>query len=899
MRYVLLIFLMMLSTGVMATHNRAGEITYKWKSGSTYIITVTTYTKESSATADRCSLTVKFGDNSSQDVPRSNGVFNQQANCRIGESLGDDIKKNEYTVEHTYPAGTGTYLISVEDPNRNLGILNIPVSVQQFFYLESELIIFGVGGAPNSSPILTNPPVDVGCRTHPFEHNPGAVDFDLQQNGTSDSLSYRLIHCKGQNGVDISGYKYPDEIAAGPNNVLTIDPLVGTLEWHAPQQAGEYNVAILIEEWRRINGIVVKVGSVLRDMQIEIYECNNQQPKLQNISDECIVAGTNYSKTISASDPDEFNHIRLFATGDPFFVQSSPATFINAVGQGNVSSNFVWNTDCSHVRTYPYQTVYQAKDSNEFDFGHISLSDYEVEWYTVIAPRVENPLAVPVASNIELTWDVAYCQNAIGYRLYRREGETGWTPGACETGVPSNIGYSLLADISDITTSSYVDDNNGQGLVHGIKYSYLIYYYFEDGSESIASVEFGTELKLDIPIVTMVSVNSTSVSTGSDSVRWAHPIDFDKINYPGPYQYKLFRKGLLDDYTEVWASPIEADFEDIDTVFVDQNLNTEEIAYTYKLEMYNDGTPIGNTRPTPTPFLNTYPLDNRLVLIWDADVPWDNYEVIIYKLNPVTSQYEIIDTTENDFYVDSNLVNGREYCYYVRTVGEYSVSELIKPIFNNSQKTCGVPEDKQAPCPPQSPVADANCELFDLELTWQNPNLVCDTVDDVVSYNLYFRPFLTGEYELLDQIPDPDETSYSITDAASIAGCYVITAVDSFQNESGYSDSLCVDNCPEYILPNVFTPGGDGYNDFFIPLPYRYVDKIDLKIFNRWGEIVFESNDPNIRWDGTHKNGGERVPAGTYFYVCEVFEIRLRGIIPRVLKGHVTLLNQEKEYPTN
>ena len=880
----------------MATHNRAGEITYRWINGSTYEITVTTYTKESSTTADRCEVEVHFGDNSSAIVPRSNGPI--QGNCRYGESLGNDIKKNEYVVTHTYPSGTGTFKIWMQDPNRNSGVLNIPNSVQQFFYIESELIIFGLVGQPNSSPVLTNPPIDFGCRATPFEHNPGAVDVhDLDRFGVSDSLSYKLVKCKAQNGLEISGYQYPDEINPGANNIVSIDPVFGTFEWHAPQKVGEYNIAILVEEWRTVNGVAVKVGSVLRDMQITIDDCDNLQPQLSNVSDECIIAGTNYSKTVTATDGNDEQHVRISATGDPFYVSSSPAVFNSVSSLSPVSSSFVWNTNCSHVRSYPYSVIYLARDSNRFDIGHVPLSDYEVEWYTVIAPKVENVQALPSANNINLDWDPISCNDAEGIRIYRKEGESGWTPGSCETGVPSSIGYSLIADLSDINATTYLDDNNGVGLVQGVKYCYLIYYYYEDGSESVASDEICAELKLDIPIITMVSVNSTSVSDGSDSVRWAHPQDFDPVAYPGPYQYKLMRRGLLNDFTEVWASPIEADFLDLDTIFIDQNLNTEEIAYTYKLDMFSDGDFVGNTRPTPTPFLKAIPLDNRVKLVWDADVPWNNYEVMVYKLNPTTSSFELLGTTTEEFYVDSSLANGSEYCYYIRTVGEYSVQGVIKPIFNNSQELCATPEDNQASCPPKNPIADADCELFNLELTWENPNQVCDTVDDVLSYNIYYRPGLFGDYSLLTTIGDANTTSYTVTNETSIAGCYVITAVDSFNNESVFSDSLCVDNCPEYELPNVFTPGGDGFNDFFIPFPYRYVEEIDLKVFNRWGELVFETKDPDIRWDGTHKSSGERVPAGTYFYVCEVFEIRLQGVVPRILKGHITLLDQDKEYP--
>ncbi|MBL0099519.1 MAG: gliding motility-associated C-terminal domain-containing protein [Saprospiraceae bacterium] len=77
-------------------------------------------------------------------------------------------------------------------------------------------------------------------------------------------------------------------------------------------------------------------------------------------------------------------------------------------------------------------------------------------------------------------------------------------------------------------------------------------------------------------------------------------------------------------------------------------------------------------------------------------------------------------------------------------------------------------------------------------------------------------------------------------------GCYAVTSVDSLGNESILSNSVCVDNCPFYELPNTFTPNGDGFNDVFKPKVNLFVYQIDLKVFNQWGNLVFETQDPDI-----------------------------------------------------
>ena len=124
-----------------------------------------------------------------------------------------------------------------------------------------------------------------------------------------------------------------------------------------------------------------------------------------------------------------------------------------------------------------------------------------------------------------------------------------------------------------------------------------------------------------------------------------------------------------------------------------------------------------------------------------------------------------------------------------------------------------------------------------------------------------------------------------------ISGCYRVTALDTAGNESVMSEERCAENCPLYQLPNVFTPNGDGSNDTFRPFPYRFVESIDLQVFNRWGGLVFETSDPDINWDG-RDSGGNILADGVYYYHCRVYVQRSdgsRGIYDQ-LKGFIEIL---------
>jgi gliding motility-associated-like protein len=183
------------------------------------------------------------------------------------------------------------------------------------------------------------------------------------------------------------------------------------------------------------------------------------------------------------------------------------------------------------------------------------------------------------------------------------------------------------------------------------------------------------------------------------------------------------------------------------------------------------------------------------------------------------------------------------------------------------------------------------CDSLGNHLTWNNVNDSCST--DAARYRIYYRNTAEGEMVKLDSVEPATRTVYWHFPDKTMAGCYAVTAVDSVGNESGFSNVVCVDDCINYSIPNVFTPNGDGLNDWLRPNPYNRVEKIDLKIFSRWNMLVFETDDPAINWDGKHKVNGKQVPAGVYYYVCTVYERRLSGTEERYLTGFVHVLYDE------
>jgi gliding motility-associated-like protein len=472
--------------------------------------------------------------------------------------------------------------------------------------------------------------------------------------------------------------------------------------------------------------------------------------------------------------------------------------------------------------------------------------------------------------------------------------------GPCQTGVPPSSGYSLIGTVT-AASNTFTDNNGGSGLLHGIDYSYMVVAFYSDGSLSYASSNVCAQLVRDVPIITNVSVLSTGAA-GAVWTHWVKPLgntsNLDTIANPGPYEYRLLRAtgqngtlsfapvpGAVYSYPTYWQLT--------DTGFVDSGFNTENSPYTYRVDFYSNGIFKGSTHTASSVFLSAVPSDNKITLKWKEVVPWVNYMYFIYKETFSGSGiFNLLDSTSAITYTDTALVNGVTYCYKVQSKGDYSDPALPRPLYNTSQVKCEAPVDLVPPCQPNFTV-NPDCANMHNTITWINPNTYCS--NDAVQYIIYFARTTAEELVPIATISEISTTSFTHVDnyegIPSIAGCYAVTALDSFGNESPVVNRLCVDNCPVYELPNVFTPNADGVNDLFIPLPYSFVKDVDIKIYDRWGLVMFETTDPDVEWDGTSRDSKKPCPDGTYFYLCTVNEIRVEGIVPRVIKGFVQLIN--------
>ena len=979
-RFGMLVAVLLIGLGLMpetasATHIRAGDIQAKGDTtanaprGSRRVFfKMVLYTdivgRGGQAPAKQPTATIFFGDGTSsclEKIPRAGGERTIPGNT--------DSALNIYFFEHTYPSN-GQFRVDFIGENRNEGVLNMDNSINQSFYIGTTIIIdpaFGV----NRSPVLTTPAIDKAAVGQVFLHNPGAFDAD------GDSLAFKLQPsqrvalgiegtlgppCTLNNGAIATGnnrplpqtvpnFRYPadpvltggtavqvpyDGVPAGQPGAQAIfvqDVNTGQITWNAPSRAGIYNVAMVVEEWRRTLGGRTQIGAVIRDIQIIVTNTANLRPIITIPEDICVVAGETVTGLVTAVDGSSpaspQTAVELFAYSGII----PPATFTQTTkGPPTARGTFVWQTQCTNVARLPYLVVFKAQDNpTPVTAANPPLIDEKTWRITVVGPPPQNLRAAPDASTginrTLLNWNTYTCSNASVIHIYRKENPSNFRPGPCETGIPASTGFVRIATVP-VSATSFIDNNTnagGQnlGLERGKTYCYRIYADFPGPAfgASIASAEACASFVGRAPQLKNVDVEVTSPTAGQIAVRWTQPRSATGTGFDGTPTYVLSRaQGLA----PTAFTPIRTFTSINDTSFVDTGLNTQDVQYTYQLEFirtFSNGNqpvrevaaPASSVRVTAVP--NNPP--TGFTVSWTYRVPWDNSlkPVVIYRRNGAAgSPYVQIatgpTTATGGTYVDRDpsLVRGQTYCYYVRTEGQYAPTGYLSSLLNKSQEQCAALISP--PCTPVLSLQAINCDsLANLQefpglnqryanrLRWRVGALPAGCDANIASYRVYYRPTATGAFTLLGTTP---LTTFTHNDLEFSGGCYAVQAVAPSGAVSDTSNVACQDNCVFFVLPNIFTPTGDGVNDTFRPKNSSPVRRIRFQAYNRWGVKVFENVTTSadrvlINWTGNNLSGesgastSTQVSGGIYYYLAEV-EFADFANTKRTYKGWVEII---------
>ncbi len=942
--FIFFILFLALPIASFATHLRAGEITAKRISSTTltYKVTLTTYTDEiNGKAANDNENEVNFYFGFSTNKVESFKVSRKKKN-RISASTVCNV----YDTTFTFPA-PGRYTISCGIVNRNEKTINLPQPSESISFFVQSTIVISASFGLNSTPVLLNIPLDSAAIGKKFIHNPGAFDID------GDSLAYKLsipMRDKGQNtgvGEFIPGYRDPSSVGTLPINneantgiaTFKIDALTGDLVWDVPRQIGQYNVAFIIEEWRKApDGSYVKIGEIVRDMQIIVVESDNNKPEIILPPEICIEAGKKVEFDVIGTDKDD-QTLTLStsggvynkdATGNFFnFIEPLAASFVSTPSKKTVTGKFTWTTNCLHVRDQPYGVLFKVEDSpGRFTTQLVDIKTMKIK---VVPPRPVGLVAAEDPNGIKLKWKpLTGCASEGKTLIYRKSGCSGLNPGECVSGMPATWGYTLIGTVST-ADSVFLDTKADKGGIYSYRLIAELAVNQFLNIQSAPSTEFciGSEIKAGMSVLTNVSITETSTTTGKITVKWSKPIGFNKDEIKGPYQYKLYRAEGIggENFSLVFTKSTLLDNE-ADTLFNDINLNTTNLVYRYKLELITEGNKLfGTTAPASTVRLSTAPDNKSLRLSWEANVSWSNDNKTHHvfredKLKPgvfnliakvavsSSNTYNYVDFGLDKEVADGNisyeLQNGETYCYKVLTFGSYDKLGFLGELQNYSQINCGSPADKTPPCAPTLTATNLGCEqaksqdfcndnFFINQLKWDIPATESGAPcrNDILSYKIYFARYEDEEPKLISVQSAALGRSFNHKKNAKegFAGCYYVSAVSSLNIEGKPSAKICFDNCENLSFPNVFTPNGDNSNDTFSPMNCpAFIKNIKYEIYNTAGLKVAEGTGTEMNWDGKGINGKD-LPASSYYYLINVEFERLSIIgTSRTYKGWVSLI---------
>lgn len=191
---------------------------------------------------------------------------------------------------------------------------------------------------------------------------------------------------------------------------------------------------------------------------------------------------------------------------------------------------------------------------------------------------------------------------------------------------------------------------------------------------------------------------------------------------------------------------------------------------------------------------------------------------------------------------------------------------------------------------PTEGTADVEIELINQSTHYNFANLPLPYGNDpTVDTNFIWTFGRVGEVPT-EVNTDYDDISEIINRQYTSEGVYEVCLI-AIENMNGCVDTTCkqliVHDVPNLVTPNVFTPGGNGHNDTYF-FENAGVKEFNCKVFNKWGNQVFEFTDISNTWDGTNMNNDTPCVDGTYFYL---YTLTFTNGIKDSGQGNIQIIN--------
>lgn len=865
-----------------ATHIVGGDIHYEYLGNDEYLIVLKVYRDCATSSTDF-------------DNPAAIGIFDDAGNLienvevLLADAIVSDVpvnllqdcltppdglcvKEAIFSATVTLPPIPGGYTLAYQRCCRNTTLVNTDSNDDLGMTLFAEIPGTDLGWG-NSNPAFNEYPPIVICLNQPFVFDHSANDLD------GDELVYEFCNPLLTNVpgfyinppgappypelifIDDFTYEYP--IASAP--AFSIDPVTGLLTG-TPNQLGQYVVGICVKEYR--DGVLIACTN--RDFQFNVTLCEMDVvaaiPEQENFCDGLSVQFENNSLNaetylwdfgVIESDIDTstlFEPFYAFPDTGLYVITliANPGTLCADTAYGTYSAfpvilpqiTYEGGECINGEMLYDFSSIANADNDAEFewDFGPGSLPQYSSE---------ENPI------DIELNPSDDYV--LVSFTV---------SDNGCVETDTLNV-YNPPEPIADIVPQD--------------AYCIGMTYTFENNSENAVSYawNFGTSENND--------------NSFDENPEWTFPGDGEYLitlvamapnTCPDSTSMNFSIYGLLDPY---FAPQTPQCFDGNSFDFIAMGASTDLAEYAWQFG--------SNAQPVSTTDANVFDVNYLTNGVFEVTLTItennctvsysDSVEVI---LNPIISidfegaegcpplivNFENESTAETPLYFMWSFGDGSvsydespEHIYY--QTGMYDVTLLASTASGCIVSLTEILDDAVVVYPVPDPgfliepqIVNILDPLVAVENVSGDLNDCMYITSDGATYNdcdfqhafsqsgqQWIQQFVTNEY-----------------------GC--VSSILGYVNVEGYT----------FFAPNSFTPNQDGINDVWIPVSTG-ITEYKLQIFNRWGEVIFETTDSTMAWTGSVDGGDHFAQDGVYEWQVTFRDLML---FSHEFKGHVVLI---------
>jgi len=318
---------------------------------------------------------------------------------------------------------------------------------------------------------------------------------------------------------------------------------------------------------------------------------------------------------------------------------------------------------------------------------------------------------------------------------------------------------------------------------------------------------------------------------------------------------------------EIFPSP-NPNFQINDSVqcFNEQNFEVKSTKNSYQKNwIWSDGTSFKNVDSCQHQFVKYGNYSIKLIETSNENCIDSIEKNIILNPNPIAdfdvdtvcfleyseftnnSKIDAGNISKNEWEIENKNYVSKNVSHQFSSHGNFDIKLTVtsdKSCISEIQKSAFVFEKPEA----DFQLTEKDDSSFGIKISFQNTSK---------NANDYFWNLSTGETEILESF-----TRNYLEDTLTLSVRLIAKNIDGCSDTS--YQSLFIENPNVMYIPNAFTPNNDGLNTVFKPIGIYNTSEYDMQIYNRWGEIIFQTNNINQGWDGTFR--GKTVENGIYIY---------------------------------